>query len=418
MKAKVGVVGLGVGYALACCLAEAGYGTVGVDIDSGVVAEPRMDPSIRRLLDYDAQHRRNINKNLRLTTDYDALVDCEYVTVCVSTGDEKKLVLGHVEDAVGSCCRVMRRGTSMIVYSTLPFGSSKKIRRIIESNNLRCDEDIRYVHMPLMIAQGNTADDFVNPPFVAFGSYSRASGEAALQFYEEFIRSSSIWRKQLPPMFVTTPETAELAKLTANAFLSTKMSFANMTDLLCKKVGVDSAELLEIVGSDWRIGKKMLRPGFAWGGNCFPRDTQSLVDTYAENEQDSGILKAALELNEARMREPYFILQKQGVERGRILVLGLAYKSGINMTSGSKSVQFVKYLQEKGYDAVGYDPNINPKEEAKVNAQTYDAIIVTTDEPPFDKIVGDVRRRNPNAKLLDYRMRMAPKEGKGVGIEH
>jgi UDPglucose 6-dehydrogenase len=218
-------------------------------------------------------------------------------------------------------------------------------------------------------------------------------------------------------MFVTTPETAELAKLTANAFLSTKMSFANMTDLLCKKVGVDSAELLEIVGSDWRIGKKMLRPGFAWGGNCFPRDTQSLVDTYTENEQDSGILRAALELNEARMREPYLILQKQGIERGRILVLGLAYKSGINMTSGSKSAQLVKYLQEKGYDAFGYDPNINPKEEAKVNAQTYDAIIVTTDEPPFDKIVGDVRRRNPNAKLLDYRMRMAPEEGRGVGIE-
>jgi UDPglucose 6-dehydrogenase len=213
-------------------------------------------------------------------------------------------------------------------------------------------------------------------------------------------------------MFVTTPETAELAKLTANAFLSTKMSFANMTDLLCKKVGVDSAELLEIVGSDWRIGKKMLRPGFAWGGNCFPRDTQSLVDTYTENEQDSGILRAALELNEARMREPYFILQKQGIERGRILVLGLAYKSGINMTSGSKSAQLVKYLQEKGYDAFGYDPNINAKEEAKVNAQTYDAIIVATDEPPFDEIVDDVRRRNPDAKLLDYRMRIAAEEGK------
>jgi len=418
MEAQVGVVGLGVGYALACCLAEAGYSTVGVDIDPKVVAEPRMDPSIRRLLEFDAQHRRNINKNLRLSTEYGALSDCEYVTVCVSTGDEKKLVLGHVEDAVGSCCHVMRHGTSMIVYSTLPFGSSEKIKRIIQSNNLRCDDDIRYVHMPLMIAQGTTADDFVNPPFVAFGSYSRASGEAALRFYEEFIRSSSIWRKQLPSMFVTTPETAELAKLTANAFLSTKMSFANMTDLLCKKVGVDSAELLEIVGSDWRIGKKMLRPGFAWGGNCFPRDTQSLVDTYAESDEDSGILKAALQLNEARMREPYFILQKQGLERGRILVLGLAYKSGISMTSGSKSVQLVEYLQEKGYEAFGYDPNINSKEEAKVNEGTYDAIIVTTDEPQFDKIIGDLRSRSPNTKFLDYRMRLARKEVRGASIGH
>jgi len=258
VEEKVGVIGLGVGYALACCLAEAGYGTVGIDANPEVVAKPRIDPSVKGLLEYDSRHRKNIAMHLQLSTDYGALSTCDYVTVCVSTGDEKKLVLGHVEDAVGSYCRVAKHGATMIVYSTLPFGSSKKIREIIESHNFRCDDDVRYVHMPLMIAQGTTTEDFVNPPFVAFGSYSHASAQDALDFYRRFITSSSLWRKQLPPMFTTTPETAELAKLTANAFLSSKMSFANMTDMLCKKLGIDSAELLNIVGSDWRIGGKSI----------------------------------------------------------------------------------------------------------------------------------------------------------------
>ena len=405
MEERVGVLGLGVGYALSCCMAEAGYRTVGIDIDPQAVAKPRIDPSVRQLLAHDNAHRKNIARNLELSTDYEKLAVCEHVMVCVSTGDEKKLVLGHVQGAVDSYCRVAKRGASMIVYSTLPFGSSSRIKKIVESNGLALDQDLRYVHMPLMIAQGTTTDDFVNPPFVAFGSYSRESAERALDFYKKFITSSSLWNKRLPPMFVTTPETAELAKLTANAFLSAKMSFANMTDLLCRQVGVDSAELLNIVGSDWRIGGKMLKPGFAWGGNCFPRDTQSLVQTYAENRVDAAILKAALELNEARLTEPFRILQRRQIIDGEILVLGLAYKSGIPMMSGSKSIQLLEFLREKGYDAMGYDPNINPQEEDKVFSRTYKAVIVTTDEPSFDKLIDEMKQRNPKTIILDYRMR-------------
>ena len=404
MGIKVGVLGLGVGYALACCLAEAGYRTVGIDMNPQVVANPRLDPSVKRLLQYDKRHRKRIDRNLRLSTDYGELSECDHVTVCVSTGDEKKLILGHVEGAVSSYCKVAKRGAIMVVYSTLPFGSSKRIKQIIEDNRLTCDEDIRYVHMPLMIAQGTTADDFVNPPFVAFGSYSRASAQDALRFYRKFIKLSSLWKKQLPPMFTTTPETAEMAKLTANAFLSTKMSFANMTDMICKKVGVDSSELMSIVGSDWRIGGKMLKPGFAWGGNCFPRDTQSLVDTYAENGIDPLILRAALELNDTRLHEPYSILQSRQICDGKVLVLGLAYKSGLNMTSGSKSIQLLKYLQERGYDAVGFDPNITCEKERNVSEETYRAVIVTTDEPCFDDIITRAQKKNAALLILDYRM--------------
>jgi len=97
------VVGLGVGYALACCLAKAGYDAIDVDINPDVVAGPRIDISVRNLLHYDHQHRNNIGEYLELSADYAKLSNCHYVTICVSTGNEKKLVLGYVEKAVDSC---------------------------------------------------------------------------------------------------------------------------------------------------------------------------------------------------------------------------------------------------------------------------------------------------------------------------
>jgi UDP-glucose 6-dehydrogenase len=156
----------------------------------------------------------------------------------------------------------------------------------------------------------------------------------------------------------------------------------------------------------------MLRPGFAWGGNCFPRDTQSLVDTYAENSMSAGILRAALDLNEARMIEPYTILHREGIDSGPVLLLGLAYKSGMSITSGSKSTQLLAYLRGKGYEAVGYDPNVNPEEEPKISQGAYHAVIVTTHEPCFDSIISNVQKQNQGVRILDYRMpRLSPEGG-------
>jgi UDP-N-acetyl-D-mannosaminuronate dehydrogenase len=85
-------------------------------------------------------------------------------------------------------------------------------------------------------------------------------------------------------------------------------------------------------------------------------------------------------------------------------VLGLAYKSGISMTSGSKSIELLRHLKEKGHDAIGYDPNINPEEASSVSDRIYTAVIVTTDEPCFNDIVVNAKQRNPNVLILDHRM--------------
>ena len=391
---KIGVVGLGVGYALACCLAEAGYETFGIDVNPRVIANPRIDKSVSLFL---KKRNRKITGNLHLSTDYGKLRVCDIVIVCVSTGDEKKLVLGHLEDAVKSCCSVMKTDSLLIIYSTLPFGSSKRIKKILE---LKGRSDLGIVIAPLMIAQGTTTFDFVNPTFVAFGSYRKELGEQARTFYVEFYRRSSLWSGKLPPMFVTTPETAELAKLTANAFLSTKISFANMTDELCKHLNVDSVELLKIVGSDWRIGSKMFKPGYAFGGACFPRDAQSLLETYMENSLDGTLIKATLEVNRRRMLEPLRVLETKKVN-GKVLILGLCYKSGLGICTGSMSISLAEEMKKHGYDVVRCDPHFC---QQNCPNDAFDAVVVATDEPCFKKVVSRICS-NPETILFDYRMK-------------
>jgi len=375
---KVGVVGLGVGYALSCALAEAGYTTVGLDINPDVVADPRRDPSIQSLLSNRAARRR-IEKNLKLTSSYDEIANCSYVIVCVSTGNEKKLVLGHVEDAVQQCLNVLRPSKAgsmpvVMVYSTLPFGSSRRIREIFRASGVKMDEDVGYVHFPLMIAQGTTAYDFVNPPFVIFGSDSPSVAKRAMDFYKRFIRRSFVYKGRLPPMFTGSPEEAELAKLAANACLTTKIAIANEIGGLGERLGVDAQKVMQVVGSDWRIGRKFTIPGYAAGGSCFPRDLKSLIETFGEAGAASRVLRAVDESNRERLLDP---LEK--IEGKNVLVLGKSYKSGVPEIKGSPGLTLAEVLRDKGYSVEAYDP----KFDTVLPRLTPDTVIVTVAEPEF-----------------------------------
>jgi UDPglucose 6-dehydrogenase len=392
---KIAVVGLGVGYALSCALAEAGYVTVGLDINAAVVAKPRRDPSVETFLERRVSRKR-IERNLRLTSLYGEIADCSYVIVCVSTGDEKKLVLGHVEDAVQQCLGVLRRSKLrfmpvVMVYSTLPFGSSKRIREIFKASGVKMNEDIGYVHFPLMIAQGTTADDFVNPPFVIFGADSPSVAKRAMNFYKRFIRRSLVYKGHLPPMFTGTPEEAELAKLAANACLTTKIAIANEIGSLGERLGVNAQKIMEVVGSDWRIGRKFTIPGYAVGGSCFPRDLKSLIESFGEAGAIPRILRAVDESNRERLLDP---LDK--IEGKNVLVLGKSYKSAVPETKGSPGLALTEVLREKGYNVVAYDP----KFDTVVPKLDPDTVIVTVAEPEFRNLAAITRKET--RAVLDY----------------
>ncbi len=401
---RISVIGLGVGYALACVLARAGFQVVGVDVNPQVVAKPRRDKSLDILLN-DETSKVIVEKNLRLTTTYGNIEGSEIIIICVSTGDEKKLVLGHVESAIESCLRVLRdakNGPVLLVYSTLPAGSSKRIAEIFRKTRVQLDETVGYCHMPLMIAQGTTALDFVNPPFVVFGAYDKKVAERARTFYLSFIKKSILFNGRVPPNFVSSPEIAELAKLVANAFLTTKISFANMIARFCESQGLDGRELLKIVGSDWIIGEKMLKAGYAIGGACFPRDLRSLIETFGSAGVHAQILEGAHEVNEQRVRDPIDVL-KHIKFKGKVLVAGLSYKAEVNDTRASGGLRLVEMLRSQGWTATGYDPNLTPsvKLSKVIDSDRPAGIIVTTREKQFESI-GKLVRGTTVTTLLDY----------------
>jgi UDPglucose 6-dehydrogenase len=381
---KIAVLGLGVGHDLSCAIAEVGYDVVGIDTNESVVKNPRVDGSLKTLLDKKSDY---IEKHLKLTSKYDAISQCDIVIVCVSTGDERQLLLGHVEDAVRASLRQLKQSgkrATILVYSTLPFEASKRIRTIFCEEGVEMDKQVSYCYMPLMIAQGTTATDFVNPPFIAFGAYSTEVSENMQSFYIDFIKRSCLFKGKVPPHYVTTPEIAELSKLVANAFLSTKISYANMVAKFCEACNLNGKQLLEIIGSDWRIGKTMLRPGYAFGGACFPRDLESLIASFRTSAVPCQILEATRQVNVERTSDPASILSKLPVKR--VLILGTAYKAGISDTRGSPSLSLAQILQQKGYTVTTFDPNLDQVANFRKLVTQTDIVIVTTNEPIFASI--------------------------------
>lgn len=393
------MIGLGVGYALACCLAEAGYQTLGIDVDPKVVANPRSDASVGRLFARKGVKKR-IQQNLKLTTDYSAIRGSRFVIVCVSTGDEKKLVLGHVEQAVRQTIQVLRHENAKrmpiaMVYSTLPFGSSKKLREVFREEAIELDRQVGYVYFPLMIAQGTTAEDFVNPPFVVFGSYDPKIGRRGMRFYSQFIKRSSLYSGKLPPMFSGTPEEAELAKLSANAYLTTKIAVANEIGSLCEQLNMDGQKVMQIVGSDWRIGRKFTRPGYAVGGQCFPRDLKSLIETFRQNQVDPRILEGVDVSNEARILDPLGRIEGQ-----KVLVLGTSYKEGVSDERGSQAHKLVAQLRGKGYSVTTFDPKSTKDREISAELKKHESIIITIPERSFRNIGKSMS--GPGKVVIDY----------------
>lgn len=320
--------------------------------------------------------------------------------VCVSTGDEKKLVLGHVKQAVRQTIQLLRNenGRTMpiaMVYSTLPFGSSKKLREVFREEGIELDGQVGYVHFPLMIAQGTTAEDFVNPPFVVFGSYDPKSAGRAMSFYSQFIKRSSLYSGKLPPMFSGTPEEAELAKLSANAYLTTKIAVANEIGSLCEQLNVNGQKVMEIVGSDWRIGRKFTRPGYAVGGQCFPRDLKSLIETFRLNRVEPRILGSVDSSNETRILDPLGKIEGQ-----KVLVLGTSYKEGVSDERGSQVQKLVQQLRGEGYSVTTFDPKLTKESEISAELKKHESVIVTIPERGFQNIGKSMS--GPVKVVIDY----------------
>lgn len=355
---QITVIGTGyVGLVVGACLAETGNHVVCADIDEAKIGRlnsgevPIYEPGLDRLLAGNLAAGR-----LRFTTDAGpAVAESEVVIIAVGTpsDDQGAANLSYVLEAARAVAEQLRPETVVIVKSTVPVGTSRRIREAIEEIT---DTPFHLCQNPEFLKEGDAVDDFMYPDRVVCGTEDDAPRELLEELYEPFVRTGN------PLLFMDIPS-AEMTKYAANAMLATRISFMNQIAELCERTGADVSLVRSGVGSDKRIGPAFLFAGAGYGGSCFPKDVQALVESGQELGVDLPLLQAVHDVNERQKR---VLLEKIARRYGgelsgrRFAIWGLAFKPETDDMRAAPAAVLAEGLLEAGATVVVHDPVAMP----------------------------------------------------------
>jgi GDP-mannose 6-dehydrogenase len=356
---KIAVFGLGyVGCVSATCLARRGHEVVGVDVDPVKVdlvnagQTPVLEPGLAELV-------REQTSSGRLSATVDplhAVTTTDMAMVCVGTpstsnGSPNFEALERVAESIGRALATSERGKTVVVRSTVVPGTTGElvVPTIERSSGLRAGDEFGVAVNPEFLREGSAIADFDNPPKTVIGELDRASGDAVAVLYEG-----------LPaPVFRVPLRVAEMVKYVDNAFHAVKIAFANEIGVLCRASGIDPYELMPSFLSDrsLNISEAYLRPGFAFGGSCLPKDLRALVHIARRADLELPLLESVLPSNDRHLSRTIEVVLALG--RRRVGMLGLAFKPGIDDLRESPLVEVAERLIGKGYDLRIYDPAVS-----------------------------------------------------------
>ena len=371
---KVAVFGLGyVGTVTAAGLAHAGHSVVGVDVDVAKVAtinageSPVVEPGIVALLASGAR-----NGCLRATTSAaDALEEAELSLICVGTpsGTHGSTDLTYVERVIAEIRTAMTHVRppasgfhAVVVRSTVPPGTVDDVVAPVFADAVPGWE-VGTAMCPEFLREGVGVEDFFAPPFVVVGTAddrARAVIEELFAFLDLEVRHVAV-------------ATAESLKYACNAFHATKVSFANELARVLRPSGVDSREVMKIFCEDFKLnlGPAYLRPGFAYGGSCLPKDLRSLLHLARMNGVDAPLLAGTSVTNELVVRD--VVEHVIDIGKRHVALLGLSFKADTDDLRESPSVDLAERLIGKGFDVRIYDPIINPDKLVGANLRDVEA---------------------------------------------
>lgn len=353
---RIAVIGTGyVGLVGGACLADLGNQVVCVDQLEDKIARlreggiPFYEPGLQEVV------ARNVREGrLSFTTDLpEAVRDNDVVFIAVGTpeGDGGAVDVSQVDAAAEAIGRHMTGYRLVVQKSTVPVGTARRLRRIIEAGpGARHEFDV--ASNPEFLREGSAVEDFMRPDRVVVGADTERALEILRGIYAPLYLIHT-------PIVETTPETAELVKYASNAFLATKISFINEVANLCEKTGADVRVIAYAMGLDKRIGSKFLHAGAGFGGSCFPKDTKALVRIAEAAGEDSRVVRAAIEVNElqkARMVDKV-VAAMGGDARGRTVgLLGLAFKPNTDDMRYAASIVLANGLVARGARVRAFDP--------------------------------------------------------------
>jgi UDPglucose 6-dehydrogenase len=366
----VSIIGLGrLGAPMAGCFASRGFNVIGVDRDERkveVVARgesPVSETGVAALI-------RDFKDRIETTSDTeDAVRRSEATFVVVATPTDAETGLFSLQFLQPACEAIGRglaskRGVQLVVIcSTVTPGAIVEtiIPTLESASGKKLGESFHLCYWPELIALGSFVSDFLNPEVAIIGSDDEKSAQRLASIFER------LFVKQ-PPVHKTTFRNAEIAKLALNAYVATKIGFANFLGRLCEKLpGADVDTVTQILGEDTRIGAKFLRGGLPFGGACFPRDIVSMSAVARKAGVDASIVEGVGRSN-AQHLEELVELVRANAHGEPVAVLGIAFKPGIDVVEGSPSHALALRLAREGIDVIAWDPSAVSQDLAITNA--------------------------------------------------
>lgn len=408
---KIAVVGTGyVGLVSGTCFAETGMDVTCIDIDTKKIENlkngilPIYEPGLEELVE------RNSKKNrLHFSTSLkESIQGCEVVFIAVGTppGENGSADLKYVLGVATEIGKYMNQYTVIVTKSTVPVGTSIKVKKAVNDALLARNEKIAFdiASNPEFLKEGAAIDDFLKPDRIVVGTESEKAAETMNKLYKPFLLNGH------PIYFMDIPS-AEMTKYAANAMLATKISFMNDVANLCDIMGADVNMVRKGIGSDARIGTKFIYPGIGYGGSCFPKDVKALIKTAAENGYTMRILNAVEDVNEAQKSVMFDKISNHfaGNLKGKKFGMwGLSFKPKTDDMREAPSLVLIEKIKNAGGEIIAYDP-VAAEEAHKILKDTItyatdeynaiegvDALILVTEWPEF---------RSPDFDILTQKMK-------------
>ncbi|HEX7018175.1 MAG TPA: UDP-glucose/GDP-mannose dehydrogenase family protein [Patescibacteria group bacterium] len=351
---NITIIGTGfVGVVSAAVYASLGNTVIGLDIDQRKIDSlkqgkvPFYEPDLEKLL-LDQQ----AGGNLTFTTDYQtAISDADVIIIAVGTPSNEKgeADLRFVFAATESLAPHLKENAIVVVKSTVPPGTLTQVESIISKLT---QTKFHLASMPEFLREGKAVHDTLHPDRIVIGATDSFTFEQLEQIH----------RPLTDNIIKVKPESAQMGKYAANAYLATRITFINQVADLCERNGADIEEVIKVISPDQRIGPHYWYPGFGYGGSCFPKDVNELAAYSRLLNLESNFFNQLSRLNTERipMLMDEYAEKMGGWEGKTVAILGLSFKPHTNDMREAPSIKVIEYLKSKDVTIKGYDPKAIP----------------------------------------------------------
>lgn len=442
LSQRIAVIGSGyVGSVAAACLAHVGHHVVGVESEPNKLQQlqngvaPFHEPGLDALL-----ASTIASEQLSFTDDFGAAMDCsEIVFVCVGTppGLDGHPDMTAMLGVARSIAENLGHHHVIVTKSTVPIGTGRwltaQIQEFLGPDSDKWQE-FSVVSNPEFLREGHAVEDYLHPDRVVLGSDDPKAlallSEVYMPILEQQIPGESELREPVP-LLCSDLATGEMTKYASNAFLATKISFANEIARLCDFVGADVTAVTEGMGLDRRIGGRFLNAGLGWGGSCLGKDLSALVSTAVEFGYHPRLLEATISINDDQRQfiVDEILRQLRTLRGARICVLGLAFKPDTDDIRDSPGLDVAERLAGRGAFVSAYDPMVKKLPEGSSGIRLasdvftatrgVDAIVLATEWPEFLNLdLAVIRQQMQGDLLVDGRNALNPSDAEVAGYRY